>query len=321
MLHRVRNGLLAAVLAAIGCTPLRDPCFTPQSVITDLRVLGVRADPPEVLVDLDSGSVPSVDVRILVVDPNGPAKDAVVRAQLCVPDDAGCPAGTPEVAAATNASGEAHFVATPAAAMIRASRDADPLLGYGGIRVQLDATARSSVGASSGRKMLLYTPRTPGAIANGAMEISGVKLLYAGDLHAVAPSGGTILLATGIAFGVRPVLAPGSIEEYDTVTLDGRNVRLTEHVSYNFYATQHLIFGDPRSGGSAVGSGNLQGGEVADEPGPGDPEPFNGLVRVQGFRNAEQFLWVVGRDGRGAVAWANIRVNQAGQDLPEITCR
>jgi hypothetical protein len=318
MFPLVRRAFLVAALACAACTPQQDPCFNPQSIIRDLRVLGVRSDPPEALVDLDAGSVPAVDVRVLVVDPSGPTQGAAVHASLCVPDDAGCPPGSPQMSASTDESGEAHFVAQATAAMVSAARDADPLLGYGGIRVQLDVAATSPGGTSAARKTLLYTPQSLGTTPNHAVEISGVELTRSGNPFETAAAGGHFIIPTGVPLGVRPLLAPGSIETYETTTLDGRTVQLTEHISYNFYGTPNLLFGDVQQG---VSPGDLQGGDVADEPAPGDPEPTNGLVRVQGYRNSSEFLWVVARDGRGAIGWTGMQVSAAGQDLPELFCR
>jgi hypothetical protein len=318
MFPLVRRAFFAAAVACAACTPQEDPCFNPQSIIRDLRVLGVRSDPPEALVDLDAGSVPAVAVRVLAADPSGPAKDAVVTASLCVPDDAGCPPGSPQFGAPTGTDGEARFAVQATPALVRASRDADPLLGFGGIRVQLDVAATSPSGTSTARKTLLYTPQSDATTPNHAVEISGVELTRSGSLFETAPANGLVIISTGIPLGVRPVLAPGSIEQYQTTTLDGRTVQLIEHISYNFYGTPNLLFGDVVQGTSP---GNLQGGDVADEPGPGDPEPTNGLVRFQGYRNALEYFWVVARDGRGAVAWTTIQVNAAGQDLPELFCR
>lgn len=319
MFALVRRAFAAAAVVWVACTPQVDPCFTPQSIIQDLRILGVRSDPPEALVDLDAGSVPSVAVRVLVAEPTGPANDAVVSALLCVPADAGCPPGSPQMTAPADANGEASFTVQATPELVRASRDADPLLGFGGIRVQLDVSASTPTrNAGVARKTLLYTPQSSGTTPNHGLEISGIELTRASSLVQTAPAGGQVIISTGLAFGVRPILAPGSIEQYQTTTLDGRTVTLIEHISYNFYGTPNLLFGDVVQGTSP---GNLQGGDVADEPGPGDPQPTNGLVRFQAYRNTLEYFWIVARDGRGAEAWTTIEVSAAGQDIPELFCR
>ena len=316
--------VLAAALFALlaGCNRLSDPCFTPGSLVTELRVLAVRADPPELLVDLDGGTVPPVEVRALVAQPEGAPQDVPVRGRLCVPADGGCPAGSPEVASSTDTEGVARFTAQVNAEMVRAARDSDPLLGYGGIRVQLDVEARGGGALAQARKMLLYTPQAPGVQANRPVELRGVAITYLGSVVGAAGPAGSVSLQVGFPYGVRPLLADGSIEEYDTTTLDGQRVHLIEHVSYSFYATPLLLYGDVRveNGRAYSATGGLQGSDVADEPGPGDPQPANGLVRLQGFNQSLQFAWIVARDGRGAVAWMPFEVDLFGQDIPVSGC-
>src|SRR5438445_3034335 len=241
------KALAPALLAVVAaCNRLGDPCFNPGSLVTDLRVLAVRADPPEALVDLDGGVVPPVDVRALVAQPQGAAPDVPVRARVCVPADGGCPDGSPEMASTTDQEGVASLTARVGANLVRAAREADPLLGYGGIRVQLDLEARGAGAISRARKMLLYTPQAPGVQPNRPLELRGVAITYLGSVVGAAAPGAPVYLQVGIPYGVRPLLADGSIEEYDTTTLDGQRVHLVEHVSYSFYATPQLLYGDVR---------------------------------------------------------------------------
>ena len=103
----MKRALLVLALAAVGCTP----DFEDESTVKDLRILGVSADPPEVLfsggpisqqaqlcpraevlmaltqeiaMNLPSASLPVVTLRPLVVDPRGAGRPVHYRAVACV---------------------------------------------------------------------------------------------------------------------------------------------------------------------------------------------------------------------------------------------
>ena len=118
--------------------------------------------------------------------------------------------------------------------------------------------------------------------------------------------------------GLRPVLAPGAMEEYDTVDLAGHTVHLQERIRYSFYVTPGLNIGRIllRSvGGSVVSFGN--GSDVeADEPPPGTPDPPGGLILLEAVERGggQGTLWIVARDSRGATSWLEQPVSSVEVD-------
>jgi hypothetical protein len=113
--------------------------------------------------------------------------------------------------------------------------------------------------------------------------------------------------------GLRPVLEPGSLEEYDTVDFSGRAVHVRERIRYSFYATSGLFVGrlQHSTTGLAVYYGNGNDFE-ADEPDPDAPDPPSGLIPLTAMQDG--VLWVVARDSRGATAWLTVPVGITAED-------
>jgi hypothetical protein len=305
---------LALGAAGSACVPGYDACFIPASIVSDVRVLAVRADPPEALYDLSRGEVEPVLVRALIA---GQVRGArlQLRASLCVPGPTpACPDSAPAFegdlteANATEASLE---VRAPQA-LIAQARDADPLKGFGGVRLLLVVDASADDLHVKATKTLLFSPRATTPRPNRALELEAVDLLRDGVLDQRVSPDGTAVLFVPISYGVRPRIAaqadgsPG-LEEFDTVDLQGRNVHLREQATYSFFTDPQLIFGDLRVvAGNPIGAYSV-GADEASEPTEGVPEPAKGLVRITPLDTADAHLWVVARDSRGAVAWAVLK--------------
>jgi hypothetical protein len=276
--------LAAAALAGLSCTP----GFQAQSDLRDLRVLAIRTDPPEALVDLDKGTVEDVRATVLVVDP-APRADARMTGHLCFPTDSRrCDSGpSMPLPLVTHPVGAtfSYLIQIPAS-MVRAALQDDKLKGLGGIRVQLSIELDDGdpMGPVSAAKLLLYSKNDH--VPNHVPAIESLQLTRNGvPAGAIAP-GQSLQLSRGVALGLRPVLAPGSIEEYDTTDLTGKTVRLREQLSYAFYVTRSAEVDR----------------ETASEPLDG-VAPTDGLTRIDSLAAGDGTLWVVVRDGRGGESW------------------
>ena len=336
--HRALAGAALTALALCGCLPGYDPCFIPASIVSDLRTLAVRADPPEALIDLGADgsptSIPIVHVRALIAG-QGPGLRLRLRARLCAPTATlHCADGTPVVEGplsdrdATEATLDVR--ATPA--LLRQSLAEDPLKGYGGIRLQLEVDGLAGNDhASLATKQLLYSPAANTPRPNQPIDLEGVDFTRLGQLDQSVGPDGTATVFVPQSYGLRPrlaALADGSsaLEEYDVVDLSGRVVHLREQVTYDFFTDPALIFGDLRSDqGNPVGAYSV-GSDRASEPAQGVAEPPNGLVRITPLSGADAHLWVVARDSRGAVAWSaqhvraiDARVCDRGDGVPCAT--
>ena len=136
----------ALVALSVSCVGGPDSCFLPPSIVDQARVLALRADPPDQVVDLEGAVEPRVAVRALFGGQTN-AQPLRLGGNLCVPnDDLRCPEGSLEVPAGPLHDPfefEADTEFTVPIGLIRAAREADPLKGYGGIRVLFDAKAEA----------------------------------------------------------------------------------------------------------------------------------------------------------------------------------
>lgn len=277
--------LAAVALAGASCTP----SFQAQSDLRDLRVLAIRTDPPEALVDLDKGTVDDVRATVLVVDP-APRAQGRMTGHLCFPTDSRrCDKGpSMPLPLVTHPIGStfSYLIQIPAS-LVRAALQDDKLKGLGGIRVQLsiDLDDGDPMGPVSAAKLLVYSKNDH--VPNHVPAIESLQLTRRGERVGTVAPGQVLQLSRGVAVGLRPVLAPGSIEEYDTTDLSGKLVHLREQLSYAFYVTP----------GAEVDR------ETASEPLDGNAPP-DGLTRIDSLAAVTNgTLWVVVRDGRGGESW------------------
>jgi hypothetical protein len=83
----VRMAALLALAGGAACTPSFDNATT----VSDLRLLGVQADPPEVLIDLEAvmatgalpEPLPTITLTPLVVDPHGAGRPVLLHVEAC----------------------------------------------------------------------------------------------------------------------------------------------------------------------------------------------------------------------------------------------
>jgi hypothetical protein len=279
----MRALLLLAALAA--CTP----DFAAASDVFDLRVLAIRAEPPEAQFDLDAGTVDPVHVTVLAVDP--PRKDnfATMVSELCGQTDSRRCGGEFPLGTQTRQGGETFSldIVLPSGAL-DAGVAADALAGLGGIRVQLsvaidDGDPHGTLWAS---KTIVYSPK--GKPPNHNPLLTGVHLTRNGDDAGTLAPGDALKLTPGVEIGLRPLLAPDAREEYDTTDLRGNTVHLKEQPAYSFFVT----------------AGAEMDRDSADEPADGVAPP-DGLARIDAFNGASGTLWIVVRDGRGGESWVS----------------
>lgn len=314
-------GLLGALSA--GCDTYYDPCFDVPSLVKDLRILAVRTDPPEVLYDPGTFASSPFIVRPLAVHSDSLYKPIEVLARTCAPTTSQkCADSVPFAGNALAARDtDPELILTVSPEVLRASLAADPLAGYGGLRVQLEIVARGPDGAvARAAKTLVFSPDLPGTVPNHGLEIRGFTLFRGVKPQAVRP-GFELDLDVAQSVTLRPLLAAGPggerpDEDYDVVDLKGRRVRLRERISYTFFTTLHAQYGELLK--------HNHGADVADEPGPDQPQPPQGLVRLSATGEGPGRTWLVARDGRGAEAFSFLDFfmtdkRQCLNDLPNGT--
>ena len=309
-LRTLALGLIALAAAATllgACTP----SFQPADTVVDLRVLGIKADPPEALVDgtadangtLTVTGVEDVTVTALLADPLHDTGTASVLPTVCLPSDgARCGPSAIDLSSVVGPPPEVSFslahqikgdqLAALQSLLAAAVKD-DKLKGLFGVKVQLmlSVDTQDPAGIQTALKTLVFSPRRPDGNPNKnhnptALGLKLIELNNHTETGRLAP-GETLLLKLGVQVGLRPLLGAGSIEEYDTYDLQGKLVHLREGLSWSFYTTE---------GGDLDRS-------AADEPLAGVGDPPAGLVRFEAARAGQGTLWAVVRDGRSGTSW------------------
>jgi len=266
----------AAALAS--CTPN----FASSSEVSDLRVLAVQAEPPEAQFDAQ-GNVQDVQLRILAVDPARGGFSSMTDSRRC---ESGPRFDLPRTTRDKGTEFKASVPGSLIAPVIAFAQLNDKLKGLNGIRIMfaLSVADGDPNGPVSADKILIYSKA--GTPPNRNPQMTGLALTVEGVPAGLARPDQTLLLRTGVTYGLRPLLADGAREEYDTTDLRGRLVHLRETPAYAFFSTPGAEFDR----------------DTATEPVDGVAPP-DGLVRLTASRAGSGTIWVVIRDGRGGESW------------------
>lgn len=318
----------ALALAALGLALAAcDPGFAAEELVVDLRLLGVIASPPEIVLPFDPAEpdaisiddLGTIEVCALVADP-ADRRRLSWRMEVCPPEgdgrcDEGVPrfvigegviedpeeAATPQVPCAT-VTGSADLVA-----VLMESVRADDLAGFGNVAVMVSVAVwpegADPATAEYAEKDLRYAPRIPEArVANANPTLDALRVARAAgggrgedfDLPlGRCVDGASFPVAPGEQVQVLPREPDGAREDYVVPTFDGGQRTLTENLRYQFYATAGN-WSRFRTGGTKDAAGNeppLDSRWTA----PDDPEVIGDGLDVP--------LWIVQRDERGGQAW------------------
>jgi hypothetical protein len=307
---RIPACTLVASLLVASCSHYQDPCFTPPSLVDDLRVLALSVDPPEAVADLDAGTVEPVRVRALLGNGAGSGGSSDVSFSVCVPHDADvCPDDT-VVARDRDWRRDSSVEIRVSPDLVAAARKADPLQGAGDIRVLVTMRVAGAVPPLASAPILFVRPGVP---RNRAPTLDGIRIARGG--FSLGPASVSIAMFNSAPYGLRPVLTPGAVEEYDATDFSGGVVHLRERILYSFYATPGLAVGrlqrSPRGLIVYYGNGNDY---QAEEPPPDVPEPAAGLIPLMALGEGGGTLWIVARDSRGGTAWLEVPVDSTKLD-------
>lgn len=332
MVRRDAGPLWIALALAAGLTGGCDTDFEDPSIVLDLRILGMRAEPPEVVTpvdpddptDVDLGDIPPVQVCALVAEPDR-TRGARYRMRLCPPTGGGRCTGADEGEAQQDTFelverdvadpdtlGATDMCATlePNAdlvVVVQQSVRADDLAGFGGVGVQVELAVTPDGGDEEdvvwGFKRVRYSPQLPEervANANPSLEgITGARdPTGERDRDFDIPLGrcGAIepfLVAPGERITMLPREAAGAREEYVVPTFEGGSRHYTENLTYQWHATA----GDWsrfETGGTMDAVGNQPPLDTR-WTAPDDPEEIGDGLDVA--------MWIVQRDERGGQAW------------------
>jgi hypothetical protein len=284
-----RPRALPAVVLLAAC----QTGFERPSIVIDLRVLAMRTDPAEVVVDFDPRQpelpdVPPVTVTTLVADPLGPRPLAYTMTACPEQFRRRCAPELPSFRFAEGTTtGAPEAVLQADARLLAAALEYDDFLGLGGVPVQIVMTLRPVDAPESetlhAAKLIFYAPRVPEDRQPNRNPVIAQLLADDEPLAEETP----LVVAPGAEVRLEPVEPEGVRESYVVPTLDGDVRRFTENIRYSWLATAGR-FSDERTGGPTDAFGNVP------------------LLRTR-WRAPEipgpVTLWVVQRDERGGTSW------------------
>lgn len=316
---------IAALVATSACGEFEVP-----SIVLDLRVLAIQAEPPEVVIplgieeleqEIDDPSalievleqLPDVQVCALVADP-ADARSLEFTMNACAPtEELRC--DQPDKTVISIGSGTAMDpedstvpvsicgTLTPSfdlLSVLGESFEDDSLSGFSGLVVQIEFSVRPAgtpiENAQYGAKRVVYSldfPRGKQANQNPGLMALARETPDGGEEPLTQGRCGDIVPhVVGPSNGVVivPQEAPEARELYVVPTFDGGERSFTENLTYRWYATAGKL-GPETTGGPKDVAGN--------EP-PLDTE-WTAPASIDG--SALVNLWVVQRDERGGLSW------------------
>lgn len=325
---RARTAALVMLVAAAAAC---DADFEEPEVVADLRILGMRADLPEVVLDVDPADptdvdladVPDVTVCAMVADP-AETRGLEFEFELCRTTNSGrCVPGDDDDiddflvvelggGAIDDPESEApgEMCATIPAngdlvAVIQRSVSADDLAGFGGVAVQVGLRVSPGGGEEDifGFKRVRYSPRVPvERVANTNPTLEGFTVARdptgTRGLDFELPLGrcGTVepfLVAPRERVTFLPREPEGTREEYVVPTFDGGERHYTENLTYQWHATAGE-WSRFETGGTTDAAGNAP---------PLDSRWRAPDTEEVGDEPLDVRMWIVQRDERGGQAW------------------
>ncbi len=286
-----------------GCTPTLDS----SDQVHDLRILAMRADPPEVIVDGADGMPsspivsPPIAVTALVADPLGAGRLVHYLISTCARVDQSdavvdnsthrCLIGQlgyrilAEGDFAPGVSGELQITFRPSSQLLSEAQTLDTYHGFGGLPLPVQVELRAGGESAVGFKRIVYSApiSSPPQAPNTNPQLLGLTL----DGQDWSPDANPRFARVDHVF--IPTPDPTRIESYQRLTFDHQLLQFHETMRYVFFTTLGK-FNNPITGGIS----NRTGEQIAPDStwSPPDP-PAAGAVT----------FWVVVQDGRGGESW------------------
>jgi len=292
--------LSAAVLGLLLCAACVGPEDNP-STVKDLRVLGIRMDPPEVLADTCSTDLSAIitfsqPVRLtaLIADPRGQGRELDYTLWACASQsDITCREDQVELTRGVTGPGALQVQLQPGPAVSRlpdgtflAQRvvEKDTYRGLGGVRMPLVMWLRGGEEQLYSQKLMVYGCRYfPEMQANVQPELPG--LLLEGEPW---EEGVPRELSGPGPFRIEPMDFTDRQEAYVVPSFELKPVNLQEQWQLAWFTTLGRV--TPNETGGADFGGTVERHNVEWQPG-------------RDAQAQEVRFWVTVRDGRGGLSW------------------
>lgn len=225
--------LVASLLTLLAC----NPGFEDPSLVKDLRVLGIRADPPEYVVeDVPVEGLP-VRLTVLLADPERRALWCELRT-CSLEDTYTCEGAADTVSLGAGKCGDGEWVHDVLldSALVHAAQAKDPTYGtpvYSGVAIWVELVVTGGEMPLFALKSVLVSPPNPaGRIPNNNPKVETVKV------NGTAIQGGTFSYTGGDPVEVEVVPAEGSKEKrlLPTFFPPGGSEEVEEFLTAFFYA-------------------------------------------------------------------------------------
>lgn len=310
----------AAALAAAACGSFQDP-----NVVVDLRILAMRAEPADQVIDVDLtrppnptellGQLVPTQVCVLVADPALDRRLLWSMTMCPLTSDDRCDSDRPEVPLGggliddpDTTVPEPSLCATvmPDAALLGVLIDVlqdDTLRGLGGldyaIQLRIGGEAADRDLDQYATKTLRVSPRIPASrLPNHNPRLDHLDARLGDEAPVTLPLGrcaenpAPYALAPGTKLRLTPVEPDGTRELYVVPTLDGRSESFTESLTYQWIASAGGL-----SRGSTGGPRDLSG----------NPAPLFSDYRAPAADDldgpTDVSVWIIQRDERLGLAW------------------
>jgi hypothetical protein len=310
-----------AVAPAGGCGSFESP-----DIVIDLRILGIQAEPPEVVVALDDPeeidflAIPSVEVCALIADPAA-SRRLVYDLVACPPGRGGrCNPEDPQIQLGNGLIDDPEEAADPVRAcgnlvpvpllvdVVTETIRRDPLGSFDGVPVSVQLAVRPE-GAPEDetefalKRVFFSDERPAGRVANQNPFLDGFTAMrdpipergrdFALPLGRCADNDAPATVSPGERLTLLPLEPDGVREDYVLPTFEGGARRFTESLRYAFYATEGA-WNRFETGGPRDFAGNeppLDSTWTA----PAAPDLVGDGLDVE--------IWIVQRDERGGLEW------------------
>jgi hypothetical protein len=321
MARALPTGLVAALaLLAAGCGSLDSP-----DLVHDLRLLAMRADPPDQVfvlplypdggLDLGAALTPGaldvqpITVTALVADPDGGGRPIHYQYAICseLADGGRCDPADPNTVALAEGDlvpdggwAELPVTFTPSLELLGAAVEQDDYHGFGYLPVPVQLHLQVPGDEVWGFKRLVFTLVLPGQSKPAPNTNPFVPAVYLdGALwSATAPP----LLDALRDYDVSPLVPTGAEEAYSRPTFEGGEVDFTESWRFNFFATAGGFSSFSTGGSSIFATGDTPSNSTW------TPKAEDGPQRVTYF--------IVVRDGRGGEGWTVRTAQYAPPPVP-----